>query len=261
MQWLEKFEGLEVRFLKAPNGEPVVVGADLLNGLKGDKYNAANIIKNNVRAKWWIDLPNPNGGKPIRCLFEPGAYQLAGNPMFQSEFAEKFQDWLYEEVLPKLRASGGYIMPTASSEQLEALQAEISTIQQERDKAIWQRDRAEFSMGLSTAELQDLKVELSFIYSEALPQFVEIVNRLSIIGLEFENSLRDDLADFRCDMAHKRIKSEKYFDNPKLMPSSKTSLATLRRELNKLEEKKLLPKVTKLLELLAKKSDTALTVV
>jgi prophage antirepressor-like protein len=174
--------------------------------------------------------------------------------------AKNFKRYLKRDVLPAIRTKGGYIAPTASSEQLEALQAEISTIQQERDKAIWQRDRAEFSMGLSTAELQDLKAELSFIYSEALPQFVEIVNKLTIIGLEFENSLRDDLADFRCDMAHKRIKSEKYFDNPKLMPSSKTSLATLRRELNKLEEKKLLPKVTKLLELLAKKSDTALTV-
>jgi prophage antirepressor-like protein len=255
------FKTAKLDFYKAPNGEPVVSAASLIRALKGNANNAAAIARANVRSKWIVEIPTLKGGKPIVCLFEPGAYQLAGNPMFQTELAEEFQDWLFEDVLPKLRASGGYIMPNATSEQLEALQAEISTIQQERDKAIWQRDRAEFSMGLSTAELQDLKVELSFIYSEALPQFVEIVNRLSIIGLEFENSLRDDLADFRCDMAHKRIKSEKYFDNPNLMPSSKTSLATLRRELNKLEEKKLLPKVIKLLELLAKKSDTALTVV
>jgi len=136
MEWLEQFEGLNVRFLKAPNGQPVIVGADLINGLKGDKYNAAVIIKNNVRSKWWIDLPNPKGGKSIRCLFEPGAYQLAGNPMFQSEFAEKFQDWLFEEVLPKLRASGGYISPSATSDQLNALQEEIKQLQREKREAI-----------------------------------------------------------------------------------------------------------------------------
>jgi hypothetical protein len=48
----------------------------------------------------------------------------------KNEIAKKFKRWLKHEVLKKLRASGGYIMPTATSSQLEALQAEITTLQQ-----------------------------------------------------------------------------------------------------------------------------------
>jgi anti-repressor protein len=52
-------------------------------------------------------------------LSEPGLYQL----IFASktDWAKQFQRWVFEEVLPKLRASGGYIMPTATSDQLQAL--------------------------------------------------------------------------------------------------------------------------------------------
>jgi hypothetical protein len=82
--------------------------------LKGDRNNAAAIVRSNVRHKWLIDLPTPQGGRPTLCLFEPGAYQLSGNPMFQTKLAEKFQDWLYEEILPKLRANGTYFVNIVS---------------------------------------------------------------------------------------------------------------------------------------------------
>jgi prophage antirepressor-like protein len=123
------FESTQLDFHKAPNGEPVVSASSLIKALKGNATNAAAITRSNVRAKWLIELPTPKGGRPMLCLFEPGCYQLAGNPMFQTELAERFQDWLFEKVLPKLRASGGYIMPKATSEQLEALQSEIADLE------------------------------------------------------------------------------------------------------------------------------------
>lgn len=139
---VEKFQSVKLRFLNAPNGEPVVIASDLVEALKGNKANTADIVKKYVRAKWWIDLPNPNGGRQVRCLFEPGAYQLAGNPMFQTDLAFEFQDWLYEKVLPKLRASGGYISPDATSEQLEALQGEIFQLKQFIDDQITEAKQA-----------------------------------------------------------------------------------------------------------------------
>jgi prophage antirepressor-like protein len=77
-----------------------------------------------------IDDGTNRAGK-VNYLSEPGLYQL----IFASKSAgaKEFQRWVYSEVLPKLRASGGYIMPTATSEQLEALQAEIAALQ--KDKA------------------------------------------------------------------------------------------------------------------------------
>lgn len=42
---------------------------------------------------------------------EPGMYQLLVRS--KQPFAEQFQDWLYEEVLPSIRKRGSYILPTA----------------------------------------------------------------------------------------------------------------------------------------------------
>ena len=69
-----------------------------------------------------IDDGSNRAGK-VNYLSEPGLYQL----IFASktEQAKNFQRWVFTKVLPKLRASGGYIMPTATSEQLEALKIEI----------------------------------------------------------------------------------------------------------------------------------------
>lgn len=58
-------------------------------------------------------------GRPALYVCESGVYRLILRS--KSQFALEFQDWLTEEVLPKLRASGGYIMPTATSEQVQAL--------------------------------------------------------------------------------------------------------------------------------------------
>jgi prophage antirepressor-like protein len=68
-------------------------------------------------------------GQPAWYLSEPGIYQL----LFASKHpkAVEFQRLVFEEILPKLRASGYYIMSTATSAQLEAAQAEIQGLQQQ----------------------------------------------------------------------------------------------------------------------------------
>jgi prophage antirepressor-like protein len=60
-------------------------------------------------------------GRPALYVCESGVYRLILRS--KAPIALEFQDWLTEEVLPKLRASGGYIMPNATSEQIEALQS------------------------------------------------------------------------------------------------------------------------------------------
>jgi prophage antirepressor-like protein len=86
--------------------------------------NPSQQIKRHVKTKWVFEFDDgyTNSGKAL-YLCEAGFNAL----IFKSKTpqAEKFQDWVFEEVLPKLRASGGYIMPTATSEQLKALSEEI----------------------------------------------------------------------------------------------------------------------------------------
>lgn len=111
------------RVFVAEDGRELFVGSEVCRNL-GREANFARTIKTYVKAKWWIEYPNPNGGKPILCLFEPGVYQLASNPIFKSDWADQFQDFMFETVVPKLRASRGFIMKTATSEQVSALVAE-----------------------------------------------------------------------------------------------------------------------------------------
>lgn len=58
-------------------------------------------------------------GKATWFISEAGCYGLA--MAAKNDIAKDFKRWLKHEVLPKLRASGGYIMPTATSEQLAGL--------------------------------------------------------------------------------------------------------------------------------------------
>lgn len=91
--------------------------------------NPSSQVSRNVQVDWVFEFDDGHSksGKAL-YISEPGLYSL----IFRSktEQALVFQRWVFEEVLPKLRASGGYIMPTATSEQLEALQLEVTTLQE-----------------------------------------------------------------------------------------------------------------------------------
>lgn len=62
-------------------------------------------------------------GRVVWFVSEAGCYGLA--MAAKTEASKKFKRWLKHDVLPKLRASGGYIMPTATSEQIQALRQEL----------------------------------------------------------------------------------------------------------------------------------------
>ena len=68
--------------------------------------NPSKAIQDNVSGKYnqQLDLGRP-GSKPV-FINEPGLYQLVMRSNLPS--AEKFQDWVFEEVLPSIRKTGSY---------------------------------------------------------------------------------------------------------------------------------------------------------
>jgi len=89
----------------------------------------------------------------VNYLSEPGLYQL----IFASKSvaAKNFQRWVFEEVLPKLRASGAYIMPNATSEQLQAALNEIVALNDKvacsnRRALQWRQELDRFKLGHRT---------------------------------------------------------------------------------------------------------------
>jgi len=94
--------------------------------------NPSDALSRNVFAEYRFKIP-VGVGQPSWYLSEPGIYQL----IFASKHpkAVEFQKWVFEDVLPKLRASGYYVAPTATSEQLEQMRSEIALLQQQRFEA------------------------------------------------------------------------------------------------------------------------------
>jgi prophage antirepressor-like protein len=68
--------------------------------------NPSKAVQASVSAKYnqQLDLGRP-GKKPV-FINEPGLYQLVMRSNLPS--AEKFQDWVFEEVLPSIRKTGSY---------------------------------------------------------------------------------------------------------------------------------------------------------
>jgi prophage antirepressor-like protein len=68
--------------------------------------NPSEAIQDNVSAKYSQQLDLGRRGKKPIFISEPGLYQLIMRSSLPN--AEKFQDWVFEEVLPSIRKTGTY---------------------------------------------------------------------------------------------------------------------------------------------------------
>lgn len=96
--------------------------------------NPSQQLKRHVKPKWVFEFDDgySKSGKAL-YVSEPGLYAL----IFKSKTpqAEDFQDWVFEEVLPKLRADGYYIA-CKNAETISRLEAELL----QTKKALWDTD-------------------------------------------------------------------------------------------------------------------------
>lgn len=101
------------------------------------------------------------GSRQSESLFvsEPGLYQI----MFRSNkpAAERFQDWVFEEVLPSIRKQGGYIASTVSDEQYHALQAKLDAAN--KDAAFL---KSKVRMTQLQGEVETLRTAISLLDEE-----------------------------------------------------------------------------------------------
>lgn len=69
-----------------------------------------------------------DNGIPVRHLMvtRSGLFRLIFKS--QTDFAEEYQDWVFDEVLPAIHEQGGYISSGATSEQVIRLQQQINSL-------------------------------------------------------------------------------------------------------------------------------------
>lgn len=94
-----------VRITRDDDGDLWFVLADVCNALElSSPHKVADRLKD--RHKGWSSIPTPGGPQQMTVINEPGLYRT----IFRSRKpnAERFQDWVFEQVLPQIRRSGRY---------------------------------------------------------------------------------------------------------------------------------------------------------
>jgi prophage antirepressor-like protein len=114
---IERFEfpvtGQAVRAIEI-NGEPYFVAADVaaVLGYGGGARNA--VARLPERMKGVEGINTPGGQQNMTVLTEAGVYRLVMRSNLPA--AEDFQDWLAEKVIPAIRKTGSYSVPSAPAQ-------------------------------------------------------------------------------------------------------------------------------------------------
>ena len=172
----------EIRFVEV-DGKPYVVAKDVAVAL--GYTNPHKAIKDHCRGVNETLVPTKGGNQMVKIISEGDIYRLIVRSKLPS--AEKFERWVFDEVLPSIRANGGYI-PTKETDTDAEIMAKALLIAQ---KTIENKNQKIKELE-PKAEIYD-----RFIDKEATWGFRELRKELeSTLGFaikenEFKEILRD----------------------------------------------------------------------
>lgn len=171
-QLTKVFEGHNIRIV-AENGEELFMLLDVCEAL--DLKNPSEVAKR-VREKYKHKISLGLQGRSPIFVNEPGLYQVIMRAD-QSPIAERFQDWVYEEVLPSIRKDGAYVaaQPDETPEEimakgLLAAQTTIERLKREREVAVTkieeQKPKVLFAEAVSTSQTSILIGQLAKLITQ-----------------------------------------------------------------------------------------------
>lgn len=99
------FSGVDVRTVKDGDDKPWFIAGDISSVLEYSRTaDMLRMIRSNERTQ--LMMETGGGSQTVTLINEPGLYRAVFNS--RAEAAEKFQDWVYYEVLPAIRKHGYY---------------------------------------------------------------------------------------------------------------------------------------------------------
>ena len=125
MDKLQVFENSEfgkVRTYMESNGEITFSGADSARAL--GYADTAKAVKQHCKEKGWAFHPvlTPGGMQKIRFISEGNLYRLITHSELPE--AQRFESWIFDEVLPSIRKTGSYTMPNKPDPKIRQQEAE-----------------------------------------------------------------------------------------------------------------------------------------
>lgn len=135
------FKGAPVRVVTDEHGEPWFVGKDVsdLLGYANPSDAMGRHCKGVVKR---YPLPTPGGVQDLRILSEGDTLRMIVNSTLPA--AQEFESWVFDEVLPSIRKTGGYQRPMTPAEQLLAqaqTMVNFETAQRQQQAAIERVER------------------------------------------------------------------------------------------------------------------------
>ena len=118
----------EIRGMEV-DGKPYVVANDVLKALGYAKDNWRTTLRRKCKWVAKCNVPHPQSNSKtlvVNVIPEGDIYRLIFSSKLPS--AQKFEEWVMDEVLPQIRKTGGYIDERATQQQLEQLQQKINTL-------------------------------------------------------------------------------------------------------------------------------------
>lgn len=158
------YENKEVRTIVDEKGNPWWVAKDVCDILEY-KDNRVAMRKISDKNKGAYPLPTPGGVQKFQIVSEAGLYKLIMRS--DKPEAERFQDWVMEEVLPSIRKTGSY-----SKENIDPIVAMLDVVKEVRLKQLsMDRELQEIKANQNkTIEYFSKKADLTNVLPETKPK-------------------------------------------------------------------------------------------
>lgn len=152
------------------NGKVLFCGSDVAKALGYDQPHKA--IERHCRCGTKHTIPHPQSpNKTIEMLFvsEGDLYRLIANSKLPA--AEKFERWVFDEVLPTIRKTGGYVsnedafiatyLPHADEQTRQMFRATLSTVRSLNAKIEQDKPKVLFADSVAASQTSILVGELA----------------------------------------------------------------------------------------------------
>lgn len=174
--------------VEVQNGEPFFCLSDVAKILtiKNSRRIAAEMLKSSGIKQ--IEITDSlNRKQEATFINEPNLYRV----IFRSNKPEavKFQDWIFEEVIPQIRKTGGYTIPTTKKALPNGLtieqQDEIKKLHRELVQAAPKEMQAKLAIMLWSSIKSKFGVSYKEVPSE---QYAEVLSVMARVAVEQQNT-------------------------------------------------------------------------
>jgi len=171
------------------NGKPYLVGVDVARAL--GYSNPSKAVIQHCKGVTKLGIPSQGGVQETNCITEGDMYRLITHSELPS--AERFESWVFDEVLPSIRQTGGYVsnddlfiktyLPFADESTKQMFKQTLFVIRQQNEQIEIMKPKAEYF-----DELVDRNL---------LTNFRDTAKELKIPQKDFINYLLDHKYIFR----------------------------------------------------------------